>query len=164
MTAGVIEAAMDYKCKRIIDGKTYNTETATRLASWDIEPGDPNYEGVTQRQHLYQNRHGAFFVYWSDDDGPYGEERGLRPLTPDEARIWLEHHAGYEVDLIESLFGQMPEAGSSESKFTLRLPDSLRERLATLAKANGQSLNAWIVRCLEYCASYDGSSAEPKGR
>ena len=54
---------------------------------------------------------------------------------------------------IERLFGEMPEAGSGESKFTLRMPDSLRERLAERAKANNQSLNAWMVRCLESCAN-----------
>ena len=43
----------------------------------------------------------------------------------------------------------MPEAGSGEAKYTLRMPDSLRDRLAERAKANNQSLNAWIVRCLE---------------
>lgn len=58
----------------------------------------------------------------------------------------------------------MPEAGSGKSKFTLRMPDSLRERLAERAKANDQSLNAWIVRCLESCAAEgapDAGSSEP---
>jgi hypothetical protein len=57
------------------------------------------------------------------------------------------------------LFGKMPEAGSGESKFTLRMPDSLRDRLAERAKANNQSLNAWIVRCLESCAAQAVSDA-----
>ena len=57
------------------------------------------------------------------------------------------------VDLIETLFGEMPEAGSGEIKFTLRLPESLRDRLAACAKAKEQSLNAWIVRCLKSCAA-----------
>ncbi|UDQ87614.1 hypothetical protein LJE71_15050 [Xanthobacter autotrophicus] len=32
------------------------------------------------------------------------------------------------------------------------MPDSLRTRLADKAEANKQSLNEWIVRCLEFCA------------
>ena len=141
---------MDHKCKRIISGKTYNTETATKLSGWDTD-GQDFY--VVQGQHLYQSRFGAFFLYKYQDDGPEGPEESLEPLTPEQAREWLEKYRSYDVDLIESLFGTMPEAGSSESKFTLRLPDHLRNRLAALAKANGQSLNAWMVRCLESCAS-----------
>ena len=61
-----------------------------------------------------------------------------------------QKNAWYDVELIERLFGEMPEAGSGETKFTLRMPDSLRDRLAERARANRQSLNAWIVRCLEF--------------
>ena len=74
-------------------------------------------------------------------------------MTPEEARTWLEKNHSYEPALIEQLFGQMPEAGSGEVKYTLRMPESLRDRLASVAKANDQSLNAWIVRCLESCVA-----------
>ena len=36
---------------------------------------------------------------------------------------------------------------------TLRMPEVLRKRLAILAEAQKQSLNAWIVRSLEGCAA-----------
>jgi len=148
---------MAIKCKRIIDGKTYNTETATEIEGWDI----PEEEyAVSHGQHLYQNRFGAFFLHSYQDDGPEGPEESLEPYTPEQARNWLEKHRSYRVDLIESLFGKMPEAGSGESKFTLRMPDSLRERLAERAKANNQSLNAWIVRCLEACAVEPAAEAD----
>jgi hypothetical protein len=141
---------MAIKCKRIIEGKTYNTETATEIEGWDI---DEDEYPVTHGQHLYQNRFGAFFLHRYQDDGPDGPEEEIEPFTPEQARAWLEKHRSYRVDLIEKLFGKMPEAGSGESKFTLRMPDSLRERLAERAKGNNQSLNAWIVRCLESCAA-----------
>ncbi len=140
---------MPIKCKRIIDGKTYNTETATLIAgSDDTAPDAPWDTG----EHLYQTRFGAFFLckyfHWSGDD----DYEKIVPFTPDQAREWLETNYSYRVDLIERLFGEMPEAGSEKSKFTLRMPDSLRERLAERAKANNQSLNAWMIRCLESCA------------
>jgi predicted HicB family RNase H-like nuclease len=118
-----------------------------------LEGWDDEFHGITCGQHLYQSRFGAFFLYSYQDDGPEGPEQSLKPYTPEQARQWLEKYRSYDVDLIESLFGKMPEAGSSESKFTLRLPDHLRNRLAALAKANGQSLNAWVVRCLEQCSA-----------
>lgn len=138
---------MGIKCKRIIGGKTYNTETATEIAGWDSYDGPYNYG-----RHLYQTRFGAFFsVHYRDglfDD----DEIELQPLAPDEARAWLEENAQTEPEIIERLFGEMPEAGSTEVKFTLRLPESLRNQLAERAEANKQSLNAWMVRCLERCA------------
>ena len=138
---------MDIKCKRIIDGKTYNTETATQIAGSITEEGPGELTA-----YLYQNRFGAFFLYenvegWEEQDG-----EKVTPLNPEQARVWLEKRSDGAVH-IEALFGAMPEAGSGEIKFTLRLPESLRDRLASLARDNAQSLNAWIVRCLERCAS-----------
>lgn len=135
---------MEIKCKRIIDGKTYNTETATQIVGHESD-----YEDSSNVAYLYQTRFGAFFLYWYDDQ----EGEGISPWSPEQAREWLEKYHSRRVDLIESLFGRMPEAGSGESKFTLRMPDSLRDRLAERAKANSQSLNAWIIRCLESCAA-----------
>ena len=142
---------MDIKCKRIIDGKTYNTETATQIEGWTANHDEPwpHENGV----YLYQNRYGAFFLYtFQNGVDPEDDGEAITPYTAEQARNWLEKHRSYRVDLIESLFGKMPEAGSGEAKFTLRMPDSLRERLAERAKANNQSLNAWIIRCLESCA------------
>ncbi len=135
---------MAIKCKRIIDGKTYNTETATELAGWDTTHDE---YPMTYGEHLFQNRFGAFFLYSYQDDGPDGPEADIKPLSAEEARAWLEKDQ--RVSVIEAVFGKMPEAGSGESKFTLRMPDSLHKRLAELAKADNQSLNAWIVRFLE---------------
>ena len=145
---------MPLKCKRIIDGKTYNTETSTEIIGWEDDNG-PYFQG----EHLYQNRFGSFFLHSYLDGASEDDYSKITPLMPEDARAWLEKRED-SVDLIETLFGKMPEAGSGESKFTLRMPDSLRERLAERAKANDQSLNAWIVRCLESCAAEPGSDAE----
>lgn len=138
---------MAHKCKRIIDGKTYNTETATRIAGQDSDRG-PYFVG----DFLYQTRFGAFFNFTYLDGWGEGDHETITPLTSDEARTWLEQKMSWNPELIESHFGEMPEAGSGEIKYTLRLPESLRNRLAARAEENKQSLNAWIVRCLEGCA------------
>lgn len=154
--------ARTIKCKRIIDGKTYNTETATQLAGWDDDNSETGpFDSGT---YLYQTRFGAFFLYsYFEGDGEDDFER-IEPFTPEQAREWLEKNQSWNVELIERLFGQMPEAGSGEIKFTLRLPESLRDRLAAKAKANDQSLNAWIVRCLENCAAAPDDNASPRTR
>ncbi len=138
---------MEIKCKRIIDGKTFNTETATQITGWNDDD-----HGVDQGEYLFQSRFGAFFRYSYFHSYDESHRNTITPCSPDEARQWLEQHASYEPELIERLFGEMPEAGSGEIKFTLRLPESLRDLLAARAKANEQSLNAWMVKCLESCA------------
>jgi HicB family len=139
--------------KRIIDGKTYNTETATLVAKAHQHPEDDFHFN-----ELYQTRHGAYFAYhgdWSRDaEGPGFAD--IMPLLPSEAQSWMERHAWAE--LIEEHFGEQPEAGEAESRYTLRMPDSLKKRLDAIAAAKKQSLNAWIVRCLETCAARDGQS------
>jgi HicB family len=139
---------MAIKCKRIIDGKTYNTETATQVAGWNDSSDGPYKSGT----FLFQTRFGAFFEYKYLDGADEQDYEEIRPLSADEAQKRLEERVSWNPDLIESLFGEMPEAGSAEVKYTLRMPESLRNRLATLADANKQSLNAWIVRCLEKCS------------
>lgn len=138
---------MDHKCKRIIDGKTYNTETATRVAGWDERE-----DHYTYGKYLYQTRFGAFFEYSFLDSVMDDDHQTISPLSPEDARKWLEERVSWDPELIEKLFGEMPEAGSGEARLTVRLPESLRNRLATRADENKQSLNAWIVRCLERCA------------
>lgn len=138
------------KCKRIIDGKTYNTETATQHYGWADPNDDVPYESGTA---LYQTRFGAFFLYSFFENMGEDDWEKIEPMTPDQAQAWLEEHAAWDTGLIERLFGEMPEAGSAEVRYTLRMPESLRDRLAERAKANDQSLNAWIIRCLESCAA-----------
>lgn len=137
------------KCKRIIDGKTYNTETATLIAGY----WDEDHPPFTYGNFLYQTRFGAFFRYEEMEGRGEDDYELITPLSPDHARAWMEEYQSFDPDLIERLFGEMPEAGSGEVKFTLRMPESLKNRLAEKAQANKQSLNAWMVRCLEGCAT-----------
>lgn len=149
------QMASKIRCKRIIDGKTYNTETATRVAgcsNMDV-PFPPAFEIA---EVLYQTRHGAYFRYYYDERVDEWESafEGIKPLTPEEARIWMEKNANTE--LIEKHFGEMPEAGEGESRVTFRMPDSLKRKIDAAAAASKQSTNAWLVRCVERCVGEQG--------
>ncbi len=65
----------------------------------------------------------------------------------------MEGRLEFDPALIEQHFGEMPEAGDAESRFTLRIPQMLKVRIDKLAKIRGQSTNAWVIRCLETCAT-----------
>ena len=127
----------EIRCKRIIDGKTYNTETATLLGYHEESEGPWDHA-------LFKTRFGAYFLY-SMSGADLREE--IAPFRPDEAQRWMERHCSAER--VEAEFGEMPEAGDPEARFTLRLPESLRRRAAILAESRDQSLNAWILRCIE---------------
>jgi hypothetical protein len=131
----------EIRCKRIIEGRTYNTETATCLGFWEDER-----LGFT----LYKTRHGAYFAYTKD----YTElwER-IDPISVEEAQTLMEKHCTPEE--FEAEFGEMPEAGDPEARITLRIPETLRKRIAAIAESRGQSLNAWILRCIERTAATD---------
>jgi hypothetical protein len=144
--------ATEDRCKRIIDGRTYNTQTATRLGSWfywDDNPSEPR-DGATS-QTLYQTRHGAFFLYCQNEIAELWEaHEWIEPLASEEAQKWMEQQCSPEE--IEAVFGTLPEAGDAEARITIRMPETLRRRLASVAEHRRQSLNAWIVRCLERSA------------
>ena len=132
---------IEYRCKRIINRRTYNTETATLLERWESDD-------YPLEEALFKTRYGAYFLFVSQVHDPDEE---IRPLGPEEAQKWMEKHC--HADLIEKEFGEMPEAGAPEARVTLRIPETLRRRLAAIADNRKQSLNAWIQRSLERCAT-----------
>ena len=134
--------------KRIIDGVTYNTDTATRVATGG--PSDPNDLAGWE---MYQTRHGAFFMVLTDHDG---EDMRIRPYDDADAQAFLEKHAN---EVVEAVFGQFPEAGSAERRLTIRVPVNLAVRMETIAHAKGLSLNSYAMRCFEQCAAEDGHPA-----
>lgn len=129
--------------KRIIDGKTYNIDTATKLAGG----GDEN---SLAWWGLFRTRHDAFFRVTVDHDG---ESNRWEPLTDEVALNLLQIHA---PQLVEECFGRFPEAGASERRLTIRVPGNLAARVEAAAEAKGISLNSYAMRCFERCAGDDG--------
>ena len=95
--------------KKVIDGKIYNTETATLVAEDDngFNYSDFQYAG----EELYITKKGAFFLHCeggamskyseSNCNGSWGI-REINPLDEDEAYEWLEENN--QVDAIEQYF------------------------------------------------------------
>jgi hypothetical protein len=96
---------------KIIDGTRYNTDTAMLVARHDS--GNPA-SASSYTEELYLTPKGAWFL--AGRGGPpsrYGEEVGgilqcgstIIPMSPSEARGWLEEHD--EVKALEEHFGQV---------------------------------------------------------
>jgi hypothetical protein len=100
--------------KQVIDGKTYNTETATELAN-------SRWGNCSDLRHwsetLYRTKNGAYFLAggggpmtrWSRpcEGGGRSGSTGIQVLSEQEAREWVEKHAN---DQYETIFGPAPEA------------------------------------------------------
>jgi hypothetical protein len=96
--------------KKVIDGKLYVTEKATRI--WNHDNGFDSGNFKWCDESLYRARSGAFFLagsggpmtrYGSDHGSMRGFGERIIPMTMDEAREWLEM-VGADVDVITSLF------------------------------------------------------------
>ena len=155
--------------KRIIGGKTFNTETATVISReekfvkwepWQEDEVDES-EGYLDTETLYQTRQGDFFVVVTELEADFDHGRPigaspverLKPLTAGYALDWLRaHHPPLTAKVLTLLARRMEKERTEASAVLLRIPQSLKERLEACAKNKGQSLNTWVMRCLEQVA------------
>lgn len=96
--------------KKIIDGKTYNTETATRIANWDNGYYGNDFNACDES--LYISPKGTYFLAGeggalskyarSVGSGRCGGD-GMEVLTKAEALRWCEDH-GVDADAIAKHF------------------------------------------------------------
>lgn len=101
--------------KKIINGKKYDTETATEIASGGtdgLSMSDFRYYEET----LYRKKTGEFFLageghgmtkYGSSNGNTRGWGEAILPLTDDEAKAWVEQECDSET--YEQLFGDVEE-------------------------------------------------------
>ena len=92
--------------KKIINGKKYDTTTATRIAC------DTNFRGsITETDYytsdLFKKKTGEYFVY--DFGNKWSKQAGekITPLTEQEAKQWCEEHL--DGDEYEAIWGEVEE-------------------------------------------------------
>jgi hypothetical protein len=158
---------MEDGMKRIIDGITYNTDTATFLCGIECSTeyqNDLDWHDTS----LYLTRTGRFFLQgegnacsmWARAIGSGSKTggEGILPCTPEEAREHLERADEWEE--IERLFPKdRDDRGDEiddEVRSTLRLPRSLQQRVSDAAAAKCQSVNAYVMRALEAALATEG--------
>lgn len=111
--------------RKIIAGRTYNTETSKVIGNWDnrLGRGDHAYCDET----LYKNSKGAYFIHGEGGGrSRYAKSCGqnswtggqdIKPLTIEEAREWAEKYL--DANEYEDEFGEAEEA-EPESDLTTR--------------------------------------------
>lgn len=101
--------------KKIINGKKYDTETATEVGFWKNMGDTRNFGYVCEI--LYRKRTGEYFLYGEGNAASkYAKSLGdntwcggetITPLTIDSAREWAEKHL--DSDEYEKEFGEVSE-------------------------------------------------------
>lgn len=136
--------------KKVIDGKLYNTETATMVASWS----NGYYIGDLKHmsEELYQKRTGEYFLYgvggpmtkyaiscgnssWSGGDA-------IIPVTEQAAREWAEEHL--DGDEYIKIFGPVPEGDESKKIISASIKLATYDKLKSLAADQRKSMSAII--------------------
>jgi hypothetical protein len=142
--------------KRVISGKTYDTDTATAVARYENE----NNNGETVECVVYVNKGGVYFETnaWiqEDDGGERLEKSSLSPLTSEDIDRLLAGRTVVEI-LDEEKLPPPPEASSEDERepdeavasVYLRMPVLLKIKFETAARQARQSLNAWAISKLE---------------
>ncbi len=157
--------------KRVFKGVTYNTDTATLIAQAEDDQDFNRYTGDPARSRLlqlYQTRGGAFFLYIYTEtmrQNAEGEFRDIvhqdfEPLTESEARHWVTDGRGFQVEILNDVFGEPPEAEAEEipgATLYVRLPASLKDRIEAASTEEKLSANAWAMRCMEQCLKRRGT-------
>ena len=143
--------------KRIVDGRTCNTETSTLVAraEWEVDNYSP-YAGSECEGELYQTRGGAFFLVTTihipeSRDSDARDKVEFDVMTAERAQAWL---LDGEVEVIRNVFDDPPEAeaeADTGATIYIRVPESLKREVDAAAEKAGTSVNVWAMRCVEHC-------------
>lgn len=139
--------------RKIIDGRAYDTDTATEVGSRDngLEWADLAHECET----LYRKRTGEYFVHGEGGPRTRYARRGevgwsggeaITPVSYDEARGWAE--GCLDAGAYEREFGEASE-GDSEVVLSVRVTGEARSRLDRYARATGRTKGGVVTRLLD---------------
>lgn len=136
--------------RKIIKGKLYDTETATKVAEHENMSDVRNFHYFCET--LYRKRTGEYFLHGEGGAmSPYGRSCGqnewcggesIRPLTYDQARDWTEGFA--DPDVYESEFGIPDE--DAEHDLHVIISEAAWQALSRAATRDGVTVRIVIER------------------
>lgn len=101
--------------RKIIDKKMYNTETATKLASYTNGYVCGDFHHINEQ--LYRKKTGEYFLYGCGGamtmyaeccgSNSWSGSSAIFPLTEDEAQEWVMEHC--DADSYIAIFGEVEE-------------------------------------------------------
>jgi predicted HicB family RNase H-like nuclease len=131
--------------KFIIDGKTYNTATATAAAEYSFQDDRERDVDAT----VYRTRSGHFFIVYKTDTDAEHYKVEAEAITKEELGHVMENRSMEVLD--EDALEAPAEEDAKEETIYLRVSKLLKDKIT--AKAGEKSINAWATQCLEKCVS-----------
>ena len=102
--------------KKIINGKKYDTETATEIGYGGSAGGISTTDFRYYDETLYRKKNGEFFLageghamtkYATHNGNTSGWGEAIIPLTDEEAKAWVEQEC--DAETYEEIFGDVEE-------------------------------------------------------
>ena len=128
---------------KVINGKRYDTETATQMAEWDN--GQYRSFGFI-KETLYRKRTGEYFIYGEGgpqtryaelvDNNLWSDGSAIRPVSLEKAQKWAEDHL--TANEYEEIFGKIDESGEKRT-VTYSLTEAAIEKITKMAAEKGVS-------------------------
>lgn len=112
---------------KLIKGRKYNTDTATKLIEYKI--------GLGPKQVLFLKRTGEFFLFINDEK--------IVPLKDDEARQWVKGNA---PEMYDEIFNKDDRNQKADTHFMIE--KSLLRKAKIAAVDENISLGAFIEKAL----------------
>lgn len=135
--------------KRIIEGKAYNTATATIVATMQgaMKSDRPQVQNIDWFQALYLSKSGTFFIFQTITNKSQGTNiESINTITSEDAKNFLRRD---KVLVLDKSVVTRDSSDLKEETFLLRLPSHLKIRAVKLAKSQKLSLNSFITRLIE---------------
>ena len=139
--------------KKIINGKRYDTDTAMEVAYTSY---GNRRDFRFWKETLYRKNTGEFFLHGvGGPTSKYAVSTGMNqwsggemiiPLTIEAAQEWAEKYL--DVDEYEKIFGVIEETAEKRT-VTFSLPESIIEKIARIASAQGLSKSDVIAQAIE---------------
>lgn len=143
--------------RKIINGRTYNTETSKVIGEWSNSYGCSDFHYCEET--LYKNTKGAYFIYgeggaMSKYSRPTGQNswsggKEITPLTREEAQEWAEKYL--EAEEYEAEFGEVEEAEgdlTTRERATFSLDTLIMTNLRKLSAETGTPMARMIDRAI----------------
>ena len=97
--------------RQIIEGRSYNTETATEIGSYKYGTGPSDFDHI--EESLYITKQGAYFLagsggantdYCTCNGNSSFPGHRITPITREQALIWCEKHVAIDDIDVETYF------------------------------------------------------------
>jgi len=142
--------------KKVINGRTYNTETSKLIGEWDNGRYGNDFGSCSER--LYVNSKGTYFLVGeggpmskyavSHGNNTSGSSNNVEPMTKDEAMEWLEEH---DNDGYIKHFGTPEEAEPDDNRerVTFMLDSKLIDLFRVKSKETDVPMSRYMDKAIQ---------------